>query len=390
MAMTENALIVWQQLKQELIQYAGEIGIDKIGFASADPFTTLKERLEHHRRLGYESGFEEKDLDKRTDPRLTVPEAKSIVAIAVTYPSKMENPPVSRPGSYRGMLCRSAWGRDYHHVLQEKLEQLGRFLEERVEDVRWESMVDTGVLSDRAVAERAGLGWVGKNCSLITPEFGSWVYLGEMITTIPFPPDQPIEDGCGDCNICVEACPTGALVQGGQLNAQKCIAYLTQLKNEIPLEYRDKIGNRLYGCDTCQQVCPKNRKVHFSHQTDFQPDPEVAKPQLKPLLFMGKKQFCETFGHTSAAWRGKKPIQRNAIIALAHFKDRSAVPDLVKLLNEDPRDAIRGTAAWALGKIGGEQAVQALKDVKNKEKAPEVVNEIENAIKMHAEGRSTV
>ncbi|MBO8173364.1 MAG: tRNA epoxyqueuosine(34) reductase QueG [Bacillaceae bacterium] len=371
-----------ETLKEALIQYAKQIGIDKIGFASADPFVELKERLIKHRELGYESGFEEKDLDRRTDPSLTMDDAKSIIAIAVAYPSRMKNPPQSRPGEYRGVLCRSAWGQDYHDVLRDRLEQLEHFLKERVPGVKTESMVDTGVLSDRAVAERAGLGWTGKNCSLITPEFGSWVYLGEMITNLPFPPDTPVEDGCGDCNICVEACPTGALVQGGQLDSQRCIAYVTQLKNFVPDEFREKIGNRLYGCDTCQQVCPKNRKVHFNHQKEFEPNPDIAKPLLKPLLSIGKKAFRETFGPTSAAWRGKKPIQRNAIIALAHFKDRSAVPDLIRLLEEDPREAIRGTAAWALGKIGGKQAEQALKKAKMKEKSSQVVDEIDKGLNM--------
>ena len=121
-------------------------------------------------------------------------------------------------------------------------------------------MVDTGELADRAVAERAGIGWSAKNCSIITPEFGSYVYLGEMITNIPFAPDQPMEDECGDCTLCLDACPTGALIQGGQLNAQRCIAFLTQTKTPIPEEFRAKIGNRVYGCDTCQTVCPKNRR----------------------------------------------------------------------------------------------------------------------------------
>ena len=125
-------------------------------------------------------------------------------------------------------------------------------------------MVDTGELSDRAVAVRAGIGWSGKNCSVITPEFGSYVYLGEMITNIPFEPDTPMEDQCGTCTKCLDACPTGALIQGGQINAKRCISFLTQTKEVIPEEFRDKIGNRLYGCDSCQTACPKNKGDGFS------------------------------------------------------------------------------------------------------------------------------
>ncbi|TKI57113.1 tRNA epoxyqueuosine(34) reductase QueG [Brevibacillus antibioticus] len=377
-----NDLQYWEQTKQSIIDYAKEIGIDKIGFASADPFTTLKERLLVHREKGYESGFEEPDLEKRTNPELLLDGARSLISIALAYPSKLKNPPKSEPGAYRGILCRAAWGTDYHHVLRDKLDKLTRFIMELEPGARIESMVDTGALSDRAVAERAGIGFVGKNCAVITPEFGSWVYLGELVTNLPLPSDLPIEEGCGDCNICVDACPTGALIQGGQLDAQRCVAYLTQVKDFIPDEFRGKIGNRLYGCDTCQTVCPKNRRIDNDHHAEFQPDPEIAKPLLIPLLQMSNKEFKEKFGQSSSSWRGKKPIQRNAILALAHFKDRTAVPHLERLLFEDPRPVIRGTAAWALGKIGGEQAQGALITAKTKEASPEVVEEIEKGMSM--------
>lgn len=372
----------WEQTKQAIIDYANEIGIDKIGFASADPFVKLRERLMEHREKGYESGFEEPDLEKRTQPQRVLEGARSLIAIALAYPSKLENPPKSEPGAYRGILCRAAWGTDYHHVLRDRMDKLSRFIEELEPGAKIESMVDTGALSDRAVAERAGLGWVGKNCALITPEFGSWVYLGELVTNLPLPPDQPVEEGCGDCNICVDACPTGALVQGGQLNAQRCVAYLTQVKDFIPDEFRAKIGNRLYGCDTCQTVCPKNRGLHFQRHDEFKPDPEIAKPLLIPLLEMSNKEFKEKFGISSSSWRGKKPIQRNAILALAHFKDRSAVPHLIRLLDNDPRPVIRGTAAWALGKIGGEDAETALLLAKAREESTEVLQEIDKGLDM--------
>lgn len=372
----------WEQTKQAIKEYASKIGIDKIGFASADPFVELRERLVEHREKGYESGFEEPDLEKRTQPQRIMEGARSLISIALAYPSKLENPPKSEPGAYRGILCRAAWGTDYHHVLRDRMDKLSRFIQELEPGAKIESMVDTGALSDRAVAERAGLGWVGKNCALITPEFGSWVYLGELVTNLPLPPDQPVEEGCGDCNICVDACPTGALVQGGQLNAQRCVAYLTQVKDFIPDEFRAKIGNRLYGCDTCQTVCPKNRGIHLQNHAEFTPDPEVAKPLLIPLLEMSNKEFKEKFGISSSSWRGKKPIQRNAILALAHFKDRSAVPHLVRLLENDPRPVIRGTAAWALGKIGGEDAHAALLQAKDRDDSPEVLQEIDKGLDM--------
>jgi epoxyqueuosine reductase len=369
-----------EELKQKLSAKAKEIGIDKIGFATADPFIELKERLRESQEKGYASGFEEPDLEKRVRPELSLPEAKSIIAIALAYPSKLKNAPRSEPGAYRGIFCRASWGEDYHVVLKDKLAQLEAYLQELVPGARTQIMVDTGALSDRAVAERAGIGWNGKNTSIITEEFGSWIYLGEMITDVYLPPDEPALDGCGDCTLCLDACPTGALVQPGQLNAQACIAYLTQTKGFLPDPYRYKIGNRLYGCDTCQTVCPKNRKRHFDHHEEFRPDPEKVKPLLKPLLTMSNREFKETFGRMSGSWRGKKPIQRNAILALAHFKDETAVSDLITLLRQDPRPVIRGTAAWALGKIGGQAAREALLAAKARETEPDVQREIEKGL----------
>jgi epoxyqueuosine reductase len=369
----------WAALKEEIREAAPSLGIDKIGFASADPFVELKERLIRRREKGYESGFEEPDIDKRVDPRRLFDDPRSIVAIAVAYPSKMDNPPVSEPGAYRGIVSRSSWGRDYHHALRERLQRLEAFIRERVPDAKTEAMVDTGALADRAVAERAGIGWSGKNCSIITPEWGSWVYLGEMITNIPFPPDKPVTDQCGDCTLCIDACPTGALVGPGELNAKRCISFVTQTKGFVEDELKRKIGNRLYGCDTCQIVCPKNKGKNWTHHAELRPEPENVKPLLKPLLHLSNKQFRERFGHMAASWRGKTPIQRNAIIALGHFKDRSAVPELSELLRGDPRPAIRGTAAWALGRIGGAAAASAIEEALRQEQDAGVLEELRKA-----------
>ncbi|MEK4873821.1 tRNA epoxyqueuosine(34) reductase QueG [Bacillus sp. FSL W8-0102] len=370
----------YNQLKQDIIAYSKQIGIDKIGFASAEPFTELKNRLIRQQELQFQSGFEEPDIDKRTNPALIFDQPRSIIAIALAYPSKMKETPKGKKGLRRGTFCKASWGLDYHVILRNRLEQLEEFIRSKVPEARMKSMVDTGELSDRAVAERAGIGWSGKNCSIITPEFGSYVYLGEMITNLPFEPDQPLESRCGTCTKCLDACPTGALVQGGQLNAKKCIAFLTQTKDFLPDEYRDKIGNRLYGCDTCQTVCPENKGIDFHLHEEMEPDPETAKPLLEPLLDISNKEFKEKFGMVSGSWRGKKPIQRNAIIAIAHFKEETAIPSLVEVLQKDVRPVIRGTAAWAIGKIGGDQAKLALLEAKQTETDPDVLKEIEKGL----------
>lgn len=348
-------------LKDELLAALPELGIDRLGVASPEPFTALKDVLLRHRELGRESGFEHPDLDERTDPSLLFDTPRSILSIAIAYPSKLVDPPKSEPGARRGILSRSAWGTDYHQVLRNRMGRLEAWLRERVPELRAESMVDTGALVDRAVAERAGIGWSGKNCAIISPELGSWIYLGEIITNLPLPPDTPITDQCGECTRCIDACPTGALVGPGELDAKRCVSFVTQTKGFVSDELMRKIGNRLYGCDTCQIVCPVNRGKNWTQHEELQPDAELVKPLLTPLLTIGNKAFRERYGNSASAWRGRKPIQRNAVIALGNFKERSAIPDLIGVLEQDPRPELRGTAAWSLARIGDPAALEPLR-----------------------------
>lgn len=378
-----------EDLKQEIIAYSKEIGIDKIGFTTADVFGELRERLRRQQELKYQSGFEKGSLEERTEPMRLLPEAQSIISIAIAYPSRIKNQIRSTKEERRGIFARASWGIDYHVVLRERLEKLSAFIKEKIPDANNKIMVDTGELSDRAVAERAGIGFSGKNTSIITKEFGSFVYLGEMITNIPFIPDEPVDDSCGDCTKCMDACPTGALVgEGGQLNAQRCIAFLTQTKDFLPDEFRSKIGNRVYGCDTCQQVCPRNKGIDSHFHIEFEPDPEIAKPKLKPMLRISNREFRETFGHLSGSWRGKKPLQRNALLALGHYRDKTAVEEIVAVLDNDPRPVIRGTAAWTLGKIGTKEAFEAIRTAMVKEDDAQVLFEMEKGLKFEEKYRT--
>jgi epoxyqueuosine reductase len=371
------------QLKQEIIEYSKQIGIDKIGFTTAEPFMELKNRLIRQQQLNYQSGFEEPDIEKRVTPALLLEEPHSIISIALAYPAKMKVRFQSKKGERRGIFCRASWGVDYHHILRDRLKKLEAFILSKVPDARVKSMVDTGELSDRAVAERAGIGWSGKNCAIITPEFGSYVYLGELLTSIPFAPDQPIEDQCGTCNKCLEACPTGALIQGGQINAQRCIGFLTQTKDFVSDEFREKIGNRIYGCDSCQTSCPMNKGKDYHFHEEMDSNIEINKPLLRPILKMSNREFKEQFGHLAGSWRGKKPIQRNAILAIAHFRDETAIPDLIEIMKKDSRPVLRGTAAWALGKMKNETALSALLEAKEKEENLDVLAEIEKGLNLY-------
>lgn len=343
-------------LKAQLQAYATEIGIDEFRVTTADPFLVMKQRLIQQQEKGYASGFEEPDLDRRTTPTLLLDDAVSIIAIAVAYPSKLKDAPRGKEGERRGIFGRSSWGLDYHQALKNRL----MLLEEKIGTLspgsQTRSMVDTGELVDRAVAERAGIGFSGKNCSIISETHGSYLYLGELITDCYLPPDEPVEELCGSCTKCMDACPTDALVEPGVIDAKRCISFITQTKTLIPEDFRYALGNRLYGCDTCQQVCPYNRKKHATQHAELQPDPEQVKPLLIPLLSLSNREFKTRFGSLSGAWRGKKPIQRNAVCALVHYQDRTALDALRTMAETDQREDMRALAIWAIGRISGQEA----------------------------------
>ena len=377
-----------QQLKEKIKLKAEELGIDKIGFTHAEPFYTLEDRLKKQRAAGHNSGFEHKNIEERIYPEKIFEQPKSIIAIALAYPSRMKKPR-SEKGKPRGEFARASWGTDYHHILNDRMNKLIAYIkeaadEENIGSVDFKPMVDTGELVDVAVAQRAGLGFIGRNGLLITEEFGSFVYLGEIITNIDFEADEEVPFGCGDCMKCIDACPTGALLGDGRINAQVCLSYQTQTKGYMPDEFRKKMGRVIYGCDICQVVCPYNRGINTHHHEEMEPDPELTNPVLEPLLDISNREFKESFGKMAGSWRGKKPLQRNAIIALANYREKSAIPKLLQVIETDPRPMIRGTAAWAIAKITEESPNQELilflEEMREKEDEAETISEFNKAL----------
>ncbi len=380
------------KLKEKLKNYAYSIGIDKIGFASAKPLENHLVRLMMRRSENYSYTLNEGDPLKRINPALSLPAAKSVICAAVAYDGQEYIPHDNSLGEAgaRGRLSLISRGRDYHVVMHERLEKLKLYIMKVFPNAKISIMVDKHDILEKAFAVEAGLGWFGKNTLLVTPEFGSFVYLGELVTDIPFPADAPVNEGCGKCIKCLEACPTGALDKDRNLNPDRCIAGVSQYKGVIHNDLREAMGNTIYGCDICQIACPYNKRAVKDTLKDVsgsivQSSAEYndAFPLLTELFRITNSEFKSRFGHTAGAWRGRTVFQRNAIIAAGNQGNACLVPELTKFLKEDSRAVIRGAAAWALGRIGNSEAVSVLKAALLVERDENVLNEIKYSLKVN-------
>ncbi|MDW8072538.1 MAG: tRNA epoxyqueuosine(34) reductase QueG, partial [Anaerolineae bacterium] len=313
-------------------EYALELGFDLVGIAPAT-------RVPHGEayvawiEAGYAGtmAYMARDPARRQDPRCILPEARSVVVVALSYfagdpPAALWDEPA------RGRIARYAWGRDYHDVLLPRLRRLAGFLQQCVDGpVAWRAYVDTGPLLERDLALLAGLGFIGKNTCLIHPEWGSYLFLGELLVDVELTYDAPITTGtCGRCNRCLDACPTGALVAPYQLDSRKCISYLTiELRDAIPEALRVLMGNWVFGCDVCQSVCPWTRRfAHVGRQDFLVFEPGRCVPSLLELLEMDEAQFRARFGRTPvrrSKWQG---LRRNVAVALGNWGDPVAIPAL--------------------------------------------------------------
>jgi len=358
--------------KEEIREYAVGLKLSPVGFADAFCFDRLREILEQRHSKGYLSGLETGTIEERCCPDLHLEEVRTIISAGLPYLSFSGEDDVYQGKKLVGFISGSAVGEDYHRILKRKLEYLAHHISEKVDNFKYRIMVDTGPLVDREIAYRAGLGWYGKNCNIITTSYGSAILLGEMLTNLELEPDKVLERDCGECNMCLEKCPTGALISPYVLDAERCISYLTQMRGVIPRELRNKIGASIYGCDRCQQCCPHNTKVQKG-------DEKQIIVVLKELLDMSKKRFAEEFKNSAAGWRGLNILKRNAVIALGNHKSKEGFALLEKALKH-PSSVIRGHAAWAVGQIGGKKAEKILKEALAFEKEGYVLSEIQIAI----------
>ncbi len=293
--------------------------------------------------------------EMRADPRSLLPSAESVICAGLVYNTDAAYSTDVECGD-RGWISRYAWGEDYHDVLKKKLHKLVERLREEAGPFEYKVCVDTSPLLERAYAHRAGLGWIAQNTCLINQQLGSWVFLGEVLTSLELESDQPAPFRCGTCTRCIEACPTDAIVPTGRtegpayaLDSNRCISYWNiELRGPIPERNRAEMGAQLFGCDICQDVCPWNRGAARTDAEEFQPKNEL--PSLTELAALTQEEFNERFEHTPIERTRYRGFLRNVAVAMGNSGERKFLERL-KILAESPDPVVREHAEWAIGKL---------------------------------------
>ncbi|RIK19398.1 MAG: tRNA epoxyqueuosine(34) reductase QueG [Anaerolineae bacterium] len=375
-----------ERLTGALKQRALELGFNRVGVLRAAPARRLDAYMRwiaegKHGEMGYLARPDR--LDRRRDPNIILPGVRSMVVVGLDYYTPPPPRTITSDPS-RGRISNYAWGVDYHEIMTPRLEELAGWLrrESGEESASSRVYVDTGAILERDHGETAGFGFTGKNTLLIDPRRGSWFFLGTLLTALPLaydpePEEQPPVPGCGSCTRCLNACPTAAFSQPYVLDARRCISYLTiELKGWIPRELRPLMGNWVYGCDVCQEVCPFNRFARPTGEPAFYPvAPDVAAPPLLDILGLDDETFSRRFDRSPIKRIKRVRLVRNACVAAGNWGSPAAVPALLPLL-ADANPLVRGHAAWALHRIGGSDAVAGLRSALVNESDDDVRREL--------------
>jgi epoxyqueuosine reductase len=336
------------ELKARLVSFARQIGFDSCRVAiSAQPPHATEFRGWLREGAHGEMDYMQRGEEKRCDPQKVLPGVQSIVVLALNYFQGEQSH--RSESAVRGKIARYAWGDDYHYVIAVRLDKIDEFLREF--GGRQKCYVDTGPILERDHAAQAGLGWHGKNTMLIDERLGTWFFLAEILTTLELPPDEPVRDRCGTCERCIEACPTGAITAPHRLDARRCISYLTiELKGSIPLELRPLIGDRIFGCEDCLDVCPWNRFAQVSHETAFSARRSTTGMSLREYLEITDAEFRALFKNSPIKRIKRRGFLRNVCVALGNAGDVSDIPALERAA-ADPEPLIAEHAAWAIQRI---------------------------------------
>jgi epoxyqueuosine reductase len=339
---------------------AGELGFDAVRFARAAAPEGVGEHLaqflveDRHGTMDWLA----KNADRRSSPSELWPEARSIVVLGTNY-GPHDDPLAQLGDPARGAISVYAQGDDYHDVLNSKLKALGQFMAGQfTADVK--IFVDTAPVMEKPLAQAAGLGWQGKHTNLVSREFGSWLFIGSIFTTLEIEPDEPETDHCGSCRRCLDICPTQAFTAPYRIDARRCISYLTiEHKGHIPREFRVAMGNRIYGCDDCLAVCPWNSFASVAREAKFHARAELAAPSLKELSRLDDVAFRSLFRNSPVKRTGRDRFIRNVLIAIGNSGDAGLAPEAERLL-ADPSPLVRAMAVWALTRFLDAPAFAAL------------------------------
>jgi epoxyqueuosine reductase len=328
-------------------------GFDAVGFAEAHLADSARADLAEFLRRGYhgEMGWLAAHAERRGDPQTLWPEARSIVVLGLNY----GNEDGDCAGSDSGIVSVYARGSDYHDTLKKRLKALARWIAER-----WPGelkvFVDTAPVMEKPLAQQAGIGWQGKHTNLVSREFGSWLFLGEIYLSLALEPDAPDSDHCGTCRNCLDSCPTNAFPAPYRLDARRCISYLTiEHKGMIDLELRPLIGNRIYGCDDCLAACPWNKYARATAEPDFLPRPELTAPRLAELSRLDDAAFRRMFAGTAIKRIGRDRFLRNVLIAIGNSGDAALIEAAHACLG-DASPLVRASAVWAFMRLAGDRA----------------------------------
>jgi epoxyqueuosine reductase len=292
----------------EILSFCKKLGLDLVGFSECRKFDELNTFFEHQKKNSLVNEFEENDILLKINPFHIMKDAKTIISIAFPYNFYSEAEYKEKESIY---FSKYTWGKDYHRVVKNYLEQIAFFINDKFGG-NTQVLVDSNALPERYIAYRAGLGFIGKNKMLITEKYGSYVFLGEIITDLKMNFDKPLKNKCGECDLCLSSCPTKTL---SSENFNYCLSYITQ-KKDIDNQWFSKLNNRIFGCDTCQDVCPYNKKVDFSNLIHFKPLDFMYELDSQELLNLTEKIFKEKYKKSSCGWRGKNIIKRNMLINL--------------------------------------------------------------------------
>jgi epoxyqueuosine reductase len=340
-----------REIKTRAVQRARELGAGDVRVVEAIDDVETRERMRASFARGDFStwSYDDEHARRSADPSHVLAGARSVICIAVPYGGDASAPP-----PLHGRVSNYAWSGDYHHEMRALLRDVAEAIDDAAGAPVTAIACDTKPLAERAFAARAGLGWIGKHTNLISPSLGSFVFLGEIVTTLALEADAPLRKSCGACTRCIDVCPTGALRGDYTIDATRCIADLTQRTDPIPRSLRPLIGTWIWGCDLCQLACPPTQ------QKSRGGSPEDGAVDLIELLQLRSGTFKRRYAKSAMGWRGAAVLRRNAAIALGNALDRSAAGALAGALEADPHPMVRGAAAWALGRIDSPAARAAL------------------------------